>query len=156
VNPIEFRAQYLETTHPLQGTPFRKQEHVVRLETLRNFGNTCTDLDPTWDALKQEANGYRKLYIYNCAWWDTAGIKTNGYFENMCELANIAGTHPSATLLLNNDTRPFFQFPVSVGNIATVDLPARFNPSIPRRGGRKRTRKGLKKRRATRRWKRRS
>lgn len=162
-NPIEFRKETLESSYfPNRGDQdvTIQQDIVRRFATLRDLGNTCAPKTDAWKTLKEEANRYASLYIYNCAWWDSPRkVKRNGYFEEMCELANIAATHPNATLILDNDTKAFFRDPVKHGEIIyTLSMPAALNRSIPRLSGgrRKRTRRGLQKRRASRRWKHRS
>lgn len=164
-NPIEFRTETLESSYfPNRGDQeVTIQETIVeRFTTLRDLGNTCPPRTDAWRTLKTEADRYRTLYIYNCAWWDSPQkVKRNGYFEQMCELANIAATHRNASILLNEETKAFFEFPGQVRHgLYVVAMPARLNPRVPRlSGGRrkqKRTRRGLQKRRASRRWKHRS
>jgi hypothetical protein len=143
----------------------RRQASVREMKTLEAFGNTCPIKEGSvWEQLNYMMSENREttLYIYNCAWWSRAvgqgepELKQNSYFENMCGLANLFATHPNAFILTNGkyDFNVFSQPEAITKDLSRIPKPGRFKQ--PRGGRRKRTQKGLKKRRATRRWKHRS
>jgi hypothetical protein len=167
---------------PFEGngeTPAQQRERQTKVQefkTLEAFGKSCpVEERSILKPYKDMSMDYEELYIYNCAWVDTGVAKEepqlqqNAYFENMCGLANIFADHPNAFLLTNNGNLPVFSDSERITRcMFKTPKPARFRPfymmslkikgnqAIRPAGGRKRTRRGLKKRRATRRWKHRS
>jgi hypothetical protein len=147
-----------------------RQESVRKFKSLQAFGESCPVQEGTiWSTLKRASLKFPELYIYNCAWWKSE-IHQNAYYENMCELANIFADHPNA-FILTNDRHDYNVFsllePVTRVNgihLYKTPNPGKFKSKeqidaverLLRKGGRKRTRRGLKKRRASRRWKRQS
>jgi hypothetical protein len=152
---------YLYYLGNLPETP-KEQKTVRTLGNLQRFGESCPIQEGTiWNTLKRAAMNFPELYIYNCAWWNRPdGTQENAYFENMCELANIFATHPNAFVLENNRSKNIFSHTQSELATRISQMDMLFKISKPGRfrmeGGRKRTRRGLKKRRASRRWKHRS
>jgi hypothetical protein len=143
----------------------KRQTEVRAMKTLEAFGNTCPIQEGsalTLYSLDDPEYEGGKLYIYNCAWISRnveksePELKQNSYFENMCELANLFASHPNAFILTNAryDYTVFSQSDIVSRDLYLTPKPGKFKQPIG--GRRKRTRRGLQKRRASRRWKRQS
>jgi hypothetical protein len=159
------------------------QRDTFALGSLEALGKTCpVEKGSIWENFSNIAKHAARVYIHNAAWFTlrgTCSFKQNKLFESTCGLAAVATVNPN-TFILTDDTTTFQRKEQVKGvgrylDLYVTPMPGTFNPNLKYpestaarniearankamgiQGGRKRTRKGLKKRRATRRWKHRS